>query len=723
MDFTIFALNGSGKTFIGRAFHLIQKFQNRLPLSDSDHLISFDADKMKFEFSFNSKDPDGKKNEFKVTVSRGQVPNCEIHSDWKIHVFNRDFVTSNIREDTYTFSHEISGDIIFVLGAENIKIHEYETEIQKNKLEKEKTEETLRRIIETEKNDLRKDSRFNIKDINSLTYESISQNPVETHQYDSALKNWNSIKDYKLEEQFSLTPLSLPSVEIITEVIKILQDKVPSSSIEESLKQHLTQNFDFFKKGLVLFDKETGFCPFCKQSLSSEASTFIDQYQQFFEEKEALFVEKANKVLASLESLKQGLSYLQANCLSQTAEYEKQKIIFPSFHDRSCPDFQKCFKNLLSCVDSFISLLKEKIEDKTRTNFNQDPIINAWDDEWKFLSNNLPLANALYEGLEYQKNNRNNASLAARRILIRELGKKIYIQEKNKFKEIVECDEKIKTLQCQLTELQSQIKQSKRQAVNDTFCQLLKEFFGEYYTYNPEKGILKHSNAHEIKTADKIISEGEKSTLAFCHYIALTHSLVDNAEDYNRIFFVIDDPISSMDHQYTYQTAQVIRSLKQYFNNKMEHAHFLVLTHNIEFANILFCNKISEHRFRLKKGKLSKLSQIPILPYEGHLHHIYNVAQKIESPAFYTPNSIRHVLETLGNFAYPNKKFEGFLKEDSFFKDKMNEIGYSLIQDLSHGRLRVELNQDDDLVIKACQLVIQYVQKEYPGQFEAYCKF
>ena len=52
-----------------------------------------------------------------------------------------------------------------------------------------------------------------------------------------------------------------------------------------------------------------------------------------------------------------------------------------------------------------------------------------------------------------------------------------------------------------------------------------------------------------------MLSDGEKSILAFCFFLANIHGVVENESDYNRLFLVIDDPVSSMDFNYVYNVS------------------------------------------------------------------------------------------------------------------------------------------------------------------------
>ena len=215
-----------------------------------------------------------------------------------------------------------------------------------------------------------------------------------------------------------------------------------------------------------------------------------------------------------------------------------------------------------------------------------------------------------------------------------------------------------------------------------------------------------------------MISDGEKSVIAFAHYIAMIHKVVDDRNDYNNLFLIIDDPISSMDFNFVYQVCHVIKNLQLFIPNASQGIRFLVLTHNHEFANILSCNNITPTTFCIENGQIKKLSTQMLLPYDAHLRHIYRVSREKEDVSCHTPNSIRHVLETINSFKYPNQRFiDGVFREPFFAKSNLGDL-YLLIQDLSHGRWRRNELYSAEHLKQLTKLVMKYIEENIVGQFK-----
>jgi wobble nucleotide-excising tRNase len=221
-----------------------------------------------------------------------------------------------------------------------------------------------------------------------------------------------------------------------------------------------------------------------------------------------------------------------------------------------------------------------------------------------------------------------------------------------------------------------------------------------------------------ISNASDVLSDGEKSIMAFCFFLAETHKKVEKEADYQKLFFIIDDPISSLDFHYVYSVAQIIRRLNDKTRFPIgERLRFLVLTHNIEFMSILIRNKIIDGRFILEKSKIKKLQKELIMPYEEHLRDVYEVSEGTKIPSNTTPNSIRHILETINKFEKPNFDFVAYCEYIELLKDD-NEFLYALIHDNSHGNYRNQMATTPAMIIKGCKKVIEVISSKFDGQIE-----
>lgn len=210
----------------------------------------------------------------------------------------------------------------------------------------------------------------------------------------------------------------------------------------------------------------------------------------------------------------------------------------------------------------------------------------------------------------------------------------------------------------------------------------------------------------------KVLSEGEKTIVAFCYYIASTHLIINKEEDYKKLFFIIDDPISSIDYNYIYSICRAIGKLRIHFS--LDKHSFLILTHNLNFMNMLIKNKVINHEFYLQNQKIEKFNNKLLLPYENHLEDIINVFKNIEKPSHTTPNSIRQVLEHIMYFEQEYFKLNDFISNDPILS-KNNNL-YYLINDLSHRAEGILLPADE--IVDVSKTVLHYLNENYPGQIK-----
>jgi len=260
---------------------------------------------------------------------------------------------------------------------------------------------------------------------------------------------------------------------------------------------------------------------------------------------------------------------------------------------------------------------------------------------------------------------------------------------------------------------------SKRNKVYETLTFFLNRFFADKYSLDKETFQINFLGNNIGNKASSILSDGEKSIVAFCVYLASTHLLIEREYDYNRLFFVIDDPISSMDFHYVYAVAQALRDIKKCYGIT-SHERFWVFTHNMEFLSIITRNHIINKVYILKPGILEPMNHQLLMPYENHLSDIIKIANGFELPSHTTANSIRHVLETVNRFENPDKSIENYIEKNSILSQ--DSCIFTLCQDLSHGGFRIQKPFTSEMLITACQTVVKFMKLKYEGQINAISK-
>lgn len=249
-----------------------------------------------------------------------------------------------------------------------------------------------------------------------------------------------------------------------------------------------------------------------------------------------------------------------------------------------------------------------------------------------------------------------------------------------------------------------------------TLTSFLNLFFDGKYTIDKESFQIRFLGNTVGPNASRILSDGEKSIVAYCYYLSTTHLLVERESDYDKLFFIIDDPISSMDFHYVYMVAQSLRDIKNTFGIT-SHERIWVFTHNMEFLSIITRNHILEKAFVITPGKIDKIDSRLLMPYESHLTDIVRIARREALPTHTTANSIRHVIETVCQFEYPELGIENYISSDEILSK--NAYIYSICQDLSHGKLRNQPPYSADILISACDTIVEFMNSKYKGQIDA----
>ena len=272
-----------------------------------------------------------------------------------------------------------------------------------------------------------------------------------------------------------------------------------------------------------------------------------------------------------------------------------------------------------------------------------------------------------------------------------------------------------------------------RSRVADTFELLLGEFFAGKYVFNKESFTLKRGDYEMSRGAHRTLSDGEKTAIAFCYFVACVHRKISANSDYERLFLVFDDPVTSMSHDFVFAIAQTLKNLNfsdrgevslnpgLINGNKCFRPELLILTHSSYFFNISLTNKVVERNaaFALLSQKdehvVTRLDKY-VAPFQAQLKDIYDIAHGGESDHT-TANAIRSVLEAIGRFCRPDKS--GSLSEfvQYLAADQGINVKSILINSLCHGTYYEETLPPDDLRL-ACEETLLVVKKYAVGQLE-----
>lgn len=726
----VFANNGCGKTFISRMFRLLEKENvtentEGVVVANTDKLISLGETKASFEFKID--DNNGANVEdVKINIVQSTPPSIPT-TKYLYHTFNQDYVEDNIRALGYEHKEDVQG---FILGKTNIDITEDTKKLVV--LNKERTD--LHDVIEEKIDAFIKNNIAAISNIRRLSeYSQFVSLDVfllnGESKKQSLSKSFNEyVADYdkiKSVPENLVDIISIPSIQFedatFSEILTILSTAYNLSHFAEDFKEEMRTKQDFIEKGLAFLDTKDKRCPFCKQVLGVDALALIDKYNEFINNEESQTIKRIRTLVQSVETMRKDLASLKTKNTEAINRYNEYK----SKYIPSCETLS-LFSVEIKTIDVFLVEIKNALEVKQK---NISAVVSVGDDFVKLLEQQIEVLNktvADNNSLIADINGKKNAIGEENKEVRRNICKAAYNEWVGKYgveqKRYVELGQKIDVLTKEIKKKQDSVKISKKKMVAATIKQVLDYFFSGKYTLDESTfRLVFQSKTLEKNQTKNVLSEGEKNIVAFAYYLGDTHTIVEKEDDYKRLFFIIDDPISSMDFSYVYTLSGVIRDLKTIFPKLGDRIRHIVLTHNSDFIRILSSNNIVDKVLLLKNNALQEWDDSFTVPYINHLLDIYRIARKKEKATHTTANSIRHIIETIVRFESikTNNESVKLFIQANIPDDKKS---YTFINDLSHGGWRSEQQpMSDDDYREICETIVVLVEKRYPNQIK-YCE-
>ena len=709
----IYAENGTGKTFFTRMFALSEKGTAE---EDNDRLLSIDNKSGQFKFTMNSSNID---YTYSVDLEQGKIPVVEQKGKtYLYHVFNSDYVSENIVATDFSPSDDnVTG---YILGKENIDVSEEKERLKDLSEQLDEQKKCIDAKIADARNELSgKKINRSLTEFKDITYDNVfGENfSEEKEDYYTLCQQLSLLKNIPEEIPRIAENIAEIQCDFFDETEKMLLTKFNKVHFDENAMKKIKEvrkHTSFFEKGLSIFESYSeNVCPFCSQELSDIGIYYIDLYKHYFEQEESNVLADLDKHIHNLTTLVQTLDMFEKTYYVVAKRFINYRVYIPEF-SKQYPDDLPKITNIVPEIENIRQQLLIKKEDISKTDFNINESVAKIKD---FVAKINTQANALIldsKKLQHKLDDTNNSRLS--------LCRKICNAKKNLL--IADCRsfiDKIKeitleraTLSASVKEKEGKFKTSKREVVAESLSMFLDCFFHEKYIFDEKTfGISFKGKSLDTKAKD-VLSDGEKSIVAFCYYLASTHLLINNESDYEDVFFIIDDPISSMDFNYVYVVADIIRHLNNSFP-QIEKIRYIIFTHNAEFMSILCRNNIPKLKCCMTKGKITNINSELLMPYEYHLNDIVCIANKTKKPSYTTPNSIRQVIETIMRFEAPQENStEKYILNDPTLSK--NSYIYSLMQDGSHGAVRKALPFNENTLNDACKIVVEFVRGKFPKQ-------
>lgn len=700
IDVGFFARNGCGKTYISRIFELLSSRES----DDYNRFIKKGETKCDFEFSVDNVE------NIKLQINKDITPLIP-ETQFIYHVFNEDYTERHYKEN-YNKNGNIEG---VILGKEKKAVDDKIQEIKKSKIELQKLLDFLvAKINEEYNNELSKIPYLTrLKEYNDwINIDYIKKN------YISALSSSYDLKFHiDAFNKLSTIPENIQGVSTFktlhndlasflnSELLECLHHPYTLAELGADFRKKIIHKEDFIKSGIKLLTNNE--CPFCERPLD-DVQDLISKYNKYIEDTE-------NKVKTYLIGTKDKLS-------QKTIDFNQNQKVHATFIDykeKYIPNYKdelelidvSIFDNIKNKIIEIINLKIKDIRESKNADFNE--IINYIESYNVTIEKNNLIIRDFNKILE----NSNAQKQKTKREIVNNFYFYFCSKYQNELRQISKHYIDLEKSNIELIELKKEAKTIKK-VVGETTKQIIKKFFGDKYSFNPISFKLSFNNSELTENEPKkILSQGERSLLTFAYYLGETHQKIKQDEsNYNKLFFIIDDPISSLDFENVFSVADIIKDLDKIFN--LEHKRLFVFTHNFEFIRKLKSNKAIKQSYEICCNSIRKLQGNLSLDYYSHLNDIYKMSINGGNSFHTIGNSIRHVLEGMAKFENP--KIEQNITKDYIAEneDIKLEVSNTLIQDLSHGNPFSDNSFGNDEWIKLCTNVTKHILIKYPRQID-----
>tara|TARA_R110000744_G_scaffold380560_3_gene502550 strand:+ start:31716 stop:33968 length:2253 start_codon:yes stop_codon:yes gene_type:complete len=732
----IFARNGTGKSFLSRALrYLDQNGQLENIENASKNLVSDES-------------TDGKG---KFTISHGGIALGELSldqhsntvtasaSDTVFHVFSEDFVHEELRQKGYAPSGEIDNTI--ALDSEIIKTKDAEEALKKAVSDEAEAAKKLNDAFNSSKDTElvdktginRRLGEFKSLDVALYLPDSVAKPDTPNPTLSEIIQGLDAIKSLPAEPLYPEVMSLLKADDIdFPAMTESLEKETSPSSVSEAVKSRIDAHREFFEKG-VKFLEQSGDekCPFCKQGVSSgDPKAVIDTYIQYFEAEEQKHKAELRGYWKALHETESEVQQISPKFAAQKTRYDTLKRLLPSKKDTDLALGEQEIKNACAAISDW----KETVECKAKalsenTAAPASDIKKSLEDLNRVIEQNNALISDLSTAIRRSDDERKKLQRDA-------CGAFSIGFARDNWADIEALRGRRKTVrerQAALDELAKDApKTDGRERVADTFEMLLKVFFGDRYLFDKVNFVLRRGDHEMVRGPNRTLSDGEKTAIAFCYFIACVHKKVKSVSEYQKLFLVFDDPVTSMSYDYIYTIAQTLKNLSisksgeisvnagKIDGNTRSRPRLLILTHSSYFFNICFSNRIikSEAAFSLQRHEAThqlKSFKRYVAPFQDQLRDIISVSEGRDADHT-TANAIRSVLEAVGRFCRPDKPeltdFISFVAAEDGI-----ELKSTLINSFSHGTFYDEVPSHED-ILQACKDTLAVVERYAFGQIE-----
>ncbi|CAE6877531.1 hypothetical protein ACOMICROBIO_GDFFDHBD_00001 [Vibrio sp. B1REV9] len=460
--------------------------------------------------------------------------------------------------------------------------------------------------------------------------------------------------------KISLDVSSFENAPILTQIIVGSKDSYLSDLVEK------LGNSDWVKSGLE-YMKSDNPCPFCQQELSSSITEAINQlFDETYSQKVSQIEELSNSYRAYIDDIKSKLSASAYNFEGDISTY--------GFEDKRELLLEKLSANL-SQIDLKIS--------------NPSTVVTLTDTSDLVADVNTAIA-------EIQRDiDRFNDRIRNKKSHLNRIASEFWVILNEQFSALIAAsDEKVNELQAGVKKLSDEIEllRSQKIAQRNIITENQKKITNIDSSINNINQQLIELGIHSFKivkaandqqrykiarpTGESIgvyntLSEGEKTLISFLYFLECASGSTNESSPVllNNRIVVIDDPISSLSHNYVYDIAALIHH-KVFSENFKQ---IFLLTHNLFFFHELLMLKNASNKcpagyklYRVAKSQFSSVYDLKRDELQNDYQMYWQIVKDSSSNPSYAhmlPNAMRNILEHYFNFVHKKDSLKQTLEQ------------------------------------------------------------
>jgi wobble nucleotide-excising tRNase len=630
---------------------------------------------------------------FQVKTTKGDYNSSNLELfPYDLLIFNSDYIKDNLNFSIHKDNVSESKTILFEVG-DNAK---YEANIieLKNKINKITGTETiigtrskiLKNIDEFEDYDKPNTGKLTIlakeiKDVHFISlinFTKTNLKPIISKVKDNILSN--IIKDAKKLHQISkIVKTNEPKLEIepiiyessYSEIIKFANEIFKAVPEKKKIDKILDANPDAYawvKKGQELHTGKN-ICLFCGNTIKEDRFNFLNEYYNSQASKLKLKGEKLKEILQEEEN--------KLNVINLPLSSNDFNIGFIDEYIELRKQYDKCLKQYKTHLKKILKKLDFKINKAIHTPV--DELVPFKIDEIEVIISKLNqlISNNNDFSKDFQLRIESERTLYKHHLVASFLKKEKYNTKEIKYNKAVKDLEILNNL---IKEYENDILFYESKKVSDAegalrYTNFIQTFLNRndieiQFESVTKKFLLIRNNENASN-----LSEGEKTAIAFSHFLVSIKGL-ESKRKFKDIIVFIDDPISSLDGNHIFQINSLLKEI--FFSNdnpggewKLRCYQLFLSTHNFEFFNLLrelpMEKPSNESKYYIERSFIDNSADIKELPkvldkYKSEYHFLFKEIfefSKLRKPLkseklLLIPNTLRRFLEMYTLTKYPS---------------------------------------------------------------------